>query len=126
MDNWPTSNCAIAAEPGPRKREVPSEDRIRAAKDVGLRNPPLHDFAQNEIWTAIVMLAQDLTALLQPLGLLHHEARRWEPKTLRYRLFSIAAKLGRRNRRTRLHLADAPFTALAVTAAAILTGLDPG
>ena len=74
------------------RRRARCEDRIRAAKDLGLRNLPLHDFDQNRIWTAIVMLAQDLTAWLQLLGLHHHEARRWEPKALRYRLFSIAAR----------------------------------
>ena len=72
------------------------------------------------------MLAQDLTAWLQLLGLHHHEARRWEPKALRYRLFSIAARLGRTNRRSHLRLAAAPFTALAITAAATLAALDPG
>src|SRR4051812_2099818 len=39
-----------------------AEDRIRCAKDTGLANLPLHDFAQNQIWCAIVALAADLTA----------------------------------------------------------------
>ena len=108
------------------RRRARCEDRIRNAKDLGLTNLPLHDFDQNRIWTAIVMLAQDLTAWLQLLGLHHHEARRWEPKALRYRLFSIAARLGRTNRRSHLRLAGAPFTALAITAAATLAALDPG
>ena len=30
------------------------EDRIRAAKDTGLRNLPFHDFDQNRIWLAVV------------------------------------------------------------------------
>jgi hypothetical protein len=108
------------------RRRARCEDRIRAAKDVGLRNLPLHDFDQNRIWTAVVMLAQDLIAWLQLLALNQSEARRWEPKTLRYRLFSIAARTARRNRRTHLHLAPAPFTPLAITAASILAGHDPG
>ncbi|MGW0035339.1 transposase [Gordonia sp. NPDC003376] len=38
--------------------------------------------------------------------------RRWEPKKLRLRLFSIAARLSRHSRRTRLVLATtAPYTA---------------
>jgi hypothetical protein len=94
------------------------EDRIRAAKDTGLRNLPLHDFDQNRIWTAIVMLASDLIAWGQLLALTHTPARAWEPKRLRHRFFSIPARLGRRNRRTRLHLADqaphAPLLAIAI------------
>lgn len=108
------------------RRRARCEDRIRSAKDVGLANLPLHDFDQNRIWTAIVMLAQDLIAWLQLLALHGHDARRWEPKALRYRLFSIAGRLGRTNRRTRLRLAPAPFTALAISAAAILAAHDPG
>lgn len=108
------------------RRRARCEDRIRAAKDLGLTNLPLHDFAQNQIWTAIVMLAQDLITWLQLLGLHHHDARRWEPKTLRYRLFWIAGRLGRTNRRTHLRLTAMPHTALAVTAATTLAGLDPG
>ena len=108
------------------RRRARCEDRIKSAKDVGLTNLPLHDFAQNQIWVAIVMLAQDLLAWLQLLGLHDHDARRWEPKTLRYRIFSIAGQLGRSNRRPHLRLAAMPYTALAVTAAGILAALDPG
>ncbi len=39
------------------RRRARAEDRIRAAKDTGLTNLPLHDFAQNQIWCAIVALA---------------------------------------------------------------------
>ena len=81
------------------------EDRIRGAKDTGLRNLPLHDFAQNQIWTTVVMLAAELTAWMQMLALTGSNARTWEPKRLRHRLFSIAARLGRRNRRSWLRLA---------------------
>ena len=34
-----------------------AEDRIRGLKDNGLRNLPLHDFAQNQIWLETVLLA---------------------------------------------------------------------
>lgn len=44
-------------------------------------------------------------------------ARRWEPKTLRLRLFSIPARLARHARRVHLRLsAHNPWTTLAVTA----------
>jgi hypothetical protein len=39
------------------RRRARAEDRIRAAKDTGLTNLPLHDMAQNRIWCAIVALA---------------------------------------------------------------------
>jgi len=66
----------------------------------------------------------ELTAWMQMIALPEHEARRWEPKRLRLRLFSIAARITRHGRRTRLQLsATAPWAALAVTAAA---RLQPG
>ena len=47
-----------------------------------------------------------------------HPARRWEPKRLRLRLFSIASRLARR---TRLRLAaHAPWADLLTTASACL------
>jgi Transposase DDE domain group 1 len=88
------------------RRRARAEDRIRAAKDTGLTNLPLHDFTQNQIWCAIVALACDLTAWMQTLALPAHPARRWEPKRLRTRLFTIPATLARTGRRRLLHLAD--------------------
>jgi len=81
------------------------EDRIRIAKDTGLRNLPLFDFNQNRVWTAVVMLATELTAWMQMLALTDTPARTWEPKRLRHLLFSIAGRIGRRNRRSWLRLA---------------------
>ena len=51
------------------RRRARCEDRIRTAKDAGLTNLPLHGFAQNEIWLAIVTLAAELTAWMQMLAL---------------------------------------------------------
>jgi hypothetical protein len=111
------------------RRRARAEDRIRAAKDTGLTNLPLHDLAQNSIWCAIVALACELTAWMQTLALHEHDARRWEPKRLRLRLFSIPARAARTGRRRLLHLAaTAPFTALvlqALDALARLTGSPP-
>jgi hypothetical protein len=99
------------------RRRARAEDRIRCAKDTGLANLPLHDFASNQIWCAIVALAADLVAWMQTLALTEHPARRWEPKRLRLRLLSIAGRLAVTGRRRRLHLAaTAPFTALALEA----------
>jgi len=86
------------------RRRARAEDRIRCAKDTGLTNLPLHDFDQNRIWCAIVALACELTAWLQTLALPGHQARRWEPKRLRLRLFSSAGRLAVSARRVVLHL----------------------
>jgi hypothetical protein len=97
------------------RRRARAEDRIRCAKDTGLTNLPLHDFAANQIWCAVVALAGDLIAWMQTLALTGHAARRWEPKRLRLRLLSIAGRLAATGRRTWLHLArPAPFTGLAL------------
>jgi Transposase DDE domain group 1 len=105
------------------RRRARCEDRIRNAKDTGLANLPLHGFDQNRIWCALVQLAMELTAWLQILALHGHEARRWQPKRLRLRLFSIAGRITRHARRTRLWLAaHAPWAALLTTA---LTRLQP-
>jgi len=80
------------------------EDRIRNAKDTGLRNLPLTSFAQNQIWIAVVQLATELTSWLQMLALTGTGARRWEPKRIRLQLFSVAGTIARRSRRVWLHL----------------------
>ena len=99
------------------RRRARAEDRIRAANDTGLANLPLHHFARNQIWCALVALAADLLAWMQTLALTGHDARRWEPKRLRLRLLSIPARHARTGRRRLLHLAaTAPFTALALQA----------
>jgi hypothetical protein len=95
------------------RRRARCEDRIRISKDTGLRNLPLHDFDQNRIWVALVALAVELTAWLQLLAFTDHPARRWEPKRLRLRLFSLAGRIADHDRTQRLHLpAHAPRAAL--------------
>jgi hypothetical protein len=87
------------------RRRARCEDRIRCAKDTGLRNLPLKGFAQNQVWCEIVALACELLAWTQLLALTG-TARRWEPKRLRLRLFSAAGRLVRGGRRLRLRLAQ--------------------
>jgi hypothetical protein len=110
------------------RRRARCEDRIRSAKDTGLSNLPLHDFDQNRIWCAIVMLACELLAWTQMLAYPTHPARRWEPKRLRLRLFSIAGRLARHARHLVLHLGTGHrWTALLLTGrAAITTHPRPG
>ena len=97
-----------------RRRGARCEDRIRTAKDTGLANLPLQGFAQNQIWCAIVALAVELTAWMQLLAFNGHPARRWEPKRLRLRLFTVPAAIARTGRRVLLHLNQkAPWAELA-------------
>ena len=46
-----------------------AEDRIRALKDSGLANLPLHDVAENQVWLELVQLAADLLAWTATLAL---------------------------------------------------------
>jgi hypothetical protein len=106
------------------RRRARCEDRIRGAKDTGLTNLPLKDFAQNRIWVAVVQLATELTAWMQMLALTGTDARRWEPKRLRLRLFWVAGTLARKSRRVWLHLsAHAPHRHLFTTGLARLNAL---
>jgi hypothetical protein len=110
------------------RRRARCEDRIRNAKDTGLTNLPLHDFTQNQIWCALVALAVEITAWMQMLTLAGHDARRWEPKRLRLRLFSIAGRLAEHGRTRRLHLSThAPWAGLLTQMIKTLQGLPaPG
>ncbi len=91
-------------EPSHRQR-ARAEDRIRAARATGLRNLPLHDAAQNQIWLEIIQIALDLLAWM-PLLALTGKARLWEPRRLRLRLFFTAAQLVTTSRRRSLRLAN--------------------
>jgi len=79
------------------------EDRIRCAKDTGLDHFPSRSFAINAAWLSVVMLAVDLIAWTQQL-LLHGDLAKAEPKTLRYRLLHVAARLTRGQRRLWLRI----------------------
>ena len=81
------------------------EDRIRTGKDTGLGRFPTRTFAINAAWLTAVMLALDLTCWAQTI-LLHDvpTPAKAEPKTLRYRLLHVAARIVRGGRRLRLRL----------------------
>ena len=98
------------------RRRARCEDRIRCAKDTGLRNLPLKGFAQNQLWCEIVALACELLAWTQMLALAG-PARLWEPKRLRLRVFAVAGRLVRGGRRLRLRLAEHWPWAREITAA---------
>ncbi len=87
-----TVDVPIASLELRHRQRARAEDRIRSARATGLRNLPLQDTAQNQIWLEIVQLALDLLAWM-PMLALTGEARRWEPRRLRLRLFSAAAQI---------------------------------
>jgi hypothetical protein len=79
------------------------EDRIRGAKATGLRNLPFDLWRRNAVWLELVLTAQDLTVWAQAL-VLDGELATAEPKTLRYRLWHVAARVVRHARRVVLRL----------------------
>ena len=79
------------------------EDRIRCGKDTGMRNLPFREFAANEVWLELSLIAQDLVAWTKALAL-DGELARSEPKRLRYRLLHQAGRIARSGRRVRLRL----------------------
>ena len=108
------------------RRRARCEDRIRCAKETGLRNLPLQGYAQNQIWCEIVALACDLLSWAQMLAL-PGPARRWEPKRLRLRIFTCAGRIVRSGRRLRLRLARSwPWTSQITTAITRIQALAPG
>jgi hypothetical protein len=74
------------------------EDRIRCGKATGLRNLPFDLLGRNQVWLELVLAAQDLCCWAQVL-LLEGDLRVAEPKTLRYRLLHVAARVVRHARR---------------------------
>jgi hypothetical protein len=79
------------------------EDRIRAAKATGLANLPFDRWRRNTVWLELVLAAQDLTCWTQAL-LGDGDLAVAEPKTLRYRLLHVAARIVRHARRVILRL----------------------
>ncbi|WP_026533336.1 IS1380 family transposase, partial [Arthrobacter sp. H41] len=101
------------------------ENRIKTLKNTGLGKLPFFDFHANQAWANIAALAMNLVAWLQlaalPSG---HQARGWDIKRWRYRLFATAGKLITRARRTRLLIPDkAPETDTITTLLAAIVEL---
>lgn len=80
------------------------EDRIRTGCDTGLGRFPSRTFAINAAWLTATMIANDLLAFAQTLLLHDTPLARAEPKTLRYRLLHVAARLTRGQRRRWLRI----------------------
>ena len=102
------------------------EDRIRCARETGLRNLPFHAFAPNEVWLELVLCAQDLLAWTQAL-LFEGELRVAEPKRLRQRILHVTGCLTRSACKTTLHLPRSwPWARALVSAFARLRLLPAG
>ena len=102
------------ATPGPGTAAPASgrcEDRIRNANDTGLGNLPLHNISQKRILVAVTMLAAELSTWMHMLALARHRCPGLGTQTAAPAvLFSIAGRITRRSRRTRLQLsAHAPY-----------------
>jgi Transposase DDE domain group 1 len=100
------------------------EDRIRCAKDCGLRRLPSREFAINQAWCVAAAIAADLIAWLH-LVALDGELALAEPKQLRYRLLHTAARLVRGQRRRWLRIPAAWPWATQINAAFIRIAAIP-
>lgn len=87
------------------------EDRIREAKDLGLRKLPLETFERNALWVQLVLIAHDLTTFAK-IACFDGDLRIAEPRTLRHRLLHVPARIIRHARRTHIRIAQRwPWTA---------------
>jgi hypothetical protein len=109
-DGWPyqafvtnTATGQLAFLEARHRAHARVDDRIRHAKDTGLRRFPSREFALNTAWLTAVAIAADLTAWLRLLALTGALAKA-EPKALRYRLLHVPARLTRGARRRHLHI----------------------
>ena len=83
------------------------EDRIRTGKDTGIGHLPSRHNHINQVWVELALIAADLLALSQSMLLTDQpELHRAEPKTLRYRLLHVAARITRGQRKVFLRLAE--------------------
>jgi hypothetical protein len=79
------------------------EDQIRDDKDTGLAKLPFKDFAMNQVWLELVLIAHNLLSWAKAL-LLEGALARAAPKRLRHRLLHVAGRLAFHGRRARLRL----------------------
>jgi hypothetical protein len=133
IDGWRYTAFATDTPPGPdgalavldarHRAHARVEDRIRAAKDTGLARFPSHHATINTAWLTTVMIAVDLLAWTRLL-LLDGPLAVAEPKTLRYRLLHVAARLTRSARRVVVRLDHAwPYARELLTAFTRLAAL---
>ena len=94
------------------------EDRIRQAKDTGLRNLPCRAWNENAAWLEVVLLATDLIAWTKLIAFTDQPVlARCEIAAFRYRVLHVAARITQGARQVRLRI-DATWA----WATAIATG----
>jgi hypothetical protein len=98
-----TSGDDVAALEARHRGHARVEDRVRNWKNTGLGNLPFEDFVRNQAWVAATLLAASLLAWTQ-LVCLTGDLAIAEPKTLRYRLLHVAARLATRGRQLHLRI----------------------
>ncbi|MCA1674960.1 MAG: IS1380 family transposase [Actinobacteria bacterium] len=81
------------------------EDRIRTAKDTGIRHLPSTSFSINQAWCIAAMIAADLLCWLRLLCLTGPLAKA-EPKTLRYAILHTAARIIRGQRKRKIKIPE--------------------
>jgi hypothetical protein len=94
------------------------EDRVRTNKAMGLQNLPAHSWQANRAWMLAANIAADLDAWCRLLAL-HDEPdlARAEPKTIRFRLYAIGARLATHARARHLRVnTDWPWARALATA----------
>ncbi len=113
-----------ARVPGARHRaHARVEDRIRTGKDTGLGHLPSRHNHIKKVWIELALIAADLLALSQSMLLANEpELHRAEPKTLRYRLLHVAARITHGQRKVFLRLAEHWPWALALAKASTACG----
>jgi hypothetical protein len=81
------------------------EDRVRTNKSLGLQNLPSRSWRVNRAWVLAANIATDLDAWHRLLGLHDQpDLTTAEPKTMRFRIYAIPARLVHHARRRWLHL----------------------
>jgi hypothetical protein len=76
-------------------------------KDTGIGHLPSRHSHVNEVWIELALIAADLLALAQSMLLTDEpDLHRAEPKTLRYRLLHMGARITRGQRKVFLRLAE--------------------
>ncbi len=103
LTDTPDKGNDVAALELRHRQHARVEDRIRAAKDRGMRNLPCQDYHANSCWVELALAAADLSTWSQALCFTG-ELRRVEPKRLRYRVLHVAGRLVRTGRRLILRL----------------------
>jgi hypothetical protein len=100
-----TETGQLAALEARHRAHAGVEDRIRCGKHTGLGRFPSRLFAINAVWLELALTAADLIAWTQTT-LLDGDLAKAEPKTLRYRLLHVAARITRGQRRIFVRIAE--------------------